>query len=264
MSIDGSFNDQTDLNAVHYVKHSALQNNLATNILRNYPINPNADILDVGCGDGRITAMLSKEAHQGNVIGLDASPNMIDFALKNFPKTNFPNLSFCLGMIEEVKFDQPFDLIVSFSCFHWLRDPRKTIEQLLSSLKKDGEILILTYPKESQYYQYLETALHKYPEYRFLSANNTMLTASQYKAFFFHNQLNVLDFQEMKLFAYYNSSAEIVEYIKGWVNNYVQLPEHLYAPFINDVVDAMIKDPLTHQEQKIGIPYTALVMRLKK
>lgn len=157
--------DLLDLDAGYYVKHSSLQKSLAKEILDNYPMSPRAHILDVGCGDGRITAELANVANQGKVLGIDASPGMIEFASRNFPKTEFPNLDFLQGMAEEVEFSQQFDLIVSFSCFHWLKDPKRAIRQLSSSLKQGGEMLILTYPKESPYYRYLQTALENYPEY---------------------------------------------------------------------------------------------------
>jgi trans-aconitate 2-methyltransferase len=253
-----------DLDADYYVEHSSLQNNLATEILNDCHLDPSTHILDVGCGDGKITAELASHVREGKVIGLDASPSMIDFASKNFPKTKFPNLDFQLGNVEQAEFSQKFDLIVSFSCFHWIKNPGKVISQLSSLLKPGGEILILTYPKESPYYQYLQIALKNYPEYCHLSANNTMLLANEYKKFLSKNQLEILDFQQRNLFATYNNCEEIHQFIKGWLNNYVPLPEHLYDPFLEDVTNAVINDPSTCKDQKITIPYTALVIKARK
>src|SRR5476651_510537 len=95
-----------DLNAGYYVKHSSLQNGLAKEILNTYRLNSCAHILDVGCGDGRITAELANHVNQGKVLGIDASPSMIEFASRNFPKTEFPNLEFLQGMAEKAEFSQ--------------------------------------------------------------------------------------------------------------------------------------------------------------
>lgn len=256
--------DLVDLDAKHYVRNSSLQNGLAKTILSNYRLSQDAHILDVGCGDGRITAELANHANQGRVIGLDPSPSMIEFASGNFKKTKFPNLHFQLGMAEDIAFPQQFDLIVSFSCFHWLKNPKKAIRRLSSSLKQGGEMLVLTYPKESPYYRYLQIALKNYPEYCHLSANNTMLSANEYKNLFLKNELEILDFEQQNLFAFYNNREEIKEYIKGWLNSYVCLPEYLHDSFLEDVSQAVINDPTIRKGEKIGIPYTALVIKARK
>ncbi len=157
--------DASDLDADLYTKNSSLQNNLAKEIIESLQIAPNSLILDIGCGDGRITAELSRLANQGSVLGIDASSNMIDFALINFPKAEFPNLNFRRTMAESLELKQKYDHIVSFSCFHWLKDPRSVMRRISANLKKGGELLILTYPKESPYYRYLQAALKDYPKY---------------------------------------------------------------------------------------------------
>ena len=138
------------------------------------------------------------------------------------------------------------------------------MHKLISSLEKDGELLILTYPKESPYYRYLETALEKYPEYKHLSANHTMLSAQEYKDFFLENQLKILKFEEKTIFAQYNSADEVFNFIKGWVSNYVPISGHLQDQFINDVIQAILNDPATQKDSMIIVPYTALTMRIQK
>jgi len=257
-------NDLLDLDANHYIKHSILQNNLAKKILDAFQIDSNANILDIGCGDGRITAEIAKLANKGTVTGIDASMNMIDFAKKNFLKAKFPNLDFIKGMAESVELQRQYDLIVSFSCFHWLKDPKLVIQRLSSSLNKGGEFLILTYPKESPYYRYLQTALQDYPKYYQLSANHQMLSVSEYKDLLSGNGLEILDFQQQNLVASYKNPEEIQEYIKGWLNSYVPLPKNLYTPFLQSVVQVMLNDNTTRYEDKINIPYTALIIKARK
>ncbi len=253
-----------DHNAAHYAKHSSLQSGLAKDILSEFPVEPQASILDVGCGDGRITAELAMRAIKGSVIGLDVSPSMIESASAHFPEDHFPNLHFQLAPIEDAVFSHPFNLITSFSCFHWLKEPKKIMQKLISLLEKNGELLILTYPKESPYYRYLERALEKYPEYKHLSANHTMLSAQEYKDFFLENQLKILKFEEKIVFAQYNNPDEIFNFIKGWVSNYIPLPGHLQDQFIHDVIQAILNDPSTQKDSMILVPYTALTMRIQK
>ncbi|HEY5234897.1 MAG TPA: aromatic amino acid lyase, partial [Rhabdochlamydiaceae bacterium] len=264
ISMNQTKENATDLDARYYAKHSSLQKGLAKNILEGFQISPQAHILDVGCGDGRITAELASRAQEGLVIGVDASPSMVDFASRNFPPPEHPNLRFQLGMAEEVKFTEKFDLIVSFSCFHWLKNPEKAFRRMSAALKPGGEMLILTYPKESHYYSYLETALKKHPEYAALAASKTMLPIKGYKKLLLKNRFEIIDFQQHDLSADYNTPEEIQEYIKGWLNSYVPLPEHLYKSFLEDVCHAVLGDPTTRKGKKICMPYTALVIRARK
>jgi trans-aconitate methyltransferase len=253
-----------DHNADHYTKYSSLQNGHAKDILSTVHLDPEASVLDVGCGDGKITAELAMRAIKGSVVGLDASSSMIESASIHFPEDQFPNLHFQLQPIEDAVFLHPFNLITSFSCFHWLKEPKKVMQKLISCLKEGGELLILTYPKESPYYQYMERALEKYPEYKHLSSNHTMLSSRAYKDFFLENHLKILKFEEETILATYNSVDEIFNFIKGWVSNYVPIPSDLQDQFINDVIQAILDDKTTQKDSMIKVPYTALTMKVQK
>jgi trans-aconitate methyltransferase len=257
-------NGPIELDAEHYVRHSSLQNNLANEILNTIEFNLDAQILDVGCGDGRITAELASRVELGNVLGIDASQQMIEFATQNFPTEKIHNLRFLHGMIEKIELTQTYDYIVSFSCFHWLKDPELIIRRLSTCLRAEGELLILTYPKESPYYRYLQIVLKNYPDYYPLSANHTMLSIADYEKIFSRNNFNILEFQTRHLVASYSTPNEIQDYIKGWLNNYVSLPEKLHDSFLQEVSDTVLAEPKNHQNGKIVIPYIALVTRVKK
>lgn len=264
MTTNNSRSNPAELDAEHYVKNSSLQNSLAKEIIDAQEIDSNFYILDVGCGDGRITAEIAQRAKLGKVLGIDASHEMIKFALKSFPNENFPNLSFLQITAEEIEFQQRFDLIVSFSCFHWLKDPGLVIHQLSSALKTRGELLILTYPKESPYYRYLQIALESFPEYYPHSANHTMLSAEGYEQLLIKNSFNILLFEKRNLTVTYNSLEEIQEFIRGWLENYVPLPKTLHDSFLQKVGRAILEDPATSKNGKITIPYTALIIRAIK
>ncbi len=63
-------------------------------------------ILDVGCGDGKIAAFIAKSSPSSTVIGCDVSQAMINFASKQYPSNEYPNLQFleqdaclCIGCV---------------------------------------------------------------------------------------------------------------------------------------------------------------------
>jgi ubiquinone/menaquinone biosynthesis C-methylase UbiE len=62
--------------------------NLGARTHRATPSARDEHILDVGCGDGKVTAELARAVPKGSVTGIDASPEMIRFARKTFPPAN--------------------------------------------------------------------------------------------------------------------------------------------------------------------------------
>ena len=255
---------QVDLNAIHYKKHSQLQQSLAHNLLKSYCFDPAAKVLDVGCGDGRITAQIACEIPEGKVVGVDASNNMVELGTASFPKTEFPNLQFKLGKAEEISFPESFDNIVSFSCFHWVREPHKALTGLTKMLKKGGELLILTYPKESMYYEFLQEALQEYPEYADLSAYSTMLPIQEYKKILQDLDMEIVEFNSKNLIHSYKNKEAVKDFIRGWLTSFVPLTEHLHEAYLDLAVEKSLKYRIDQQNGLINLPYVALVIIAKK
>ncbi len=78
-------------------------------------------LLDVGCGDGRVTQSLAERVPGGPCVGIDPSPGMIAVA----PASG--NLTFEVDAVETMRFDDEFDLVVSFNALHWVTDQRRAL-----------------------------------------------------------------------------------------------------------------------------------------
>jgi len=83
-------------------------------------------ILDLGCGDGVLTAKLASLGCQ--VIGVDASAQQIDAARKLGLDARVMN-----G--EALDFDTEFDAVFSNAALHWMRDPAKVIAGVHRALR---------------------------------------------------------------------------------------------------------------------------------
>ena len=77
-------------------------------------------ILDVGCGDGKITAEIAARSPRSSVVGVDPSRDMIRFAQGHFGPTTRPNLPFEIADARSLPFKEEFDLVVSFNALHWI------------------------------------------------------------------------------------------------------------------------------------------------
>ena len=84
----------TEWNADDYSGHSSLQEAMARRALATLDLDESSRVLDVGCGDGRITALIAGRVPSGSVVGVDPSRDMIAHASKHFDPTTHTNLCF--------------------------------------------------------------------------------------------------------------------------------------------------------------------------
>ena len=128
-------------NAEEYKDNSPNQKKWALDLLSKAQLRGNESILDIGCGDGEITALIAGKANRGHVVGIDSSAEMIKLAQQRFPSKTHPNLSFILKDARGIDFDCAFDLIFSNACLHWVTDHFPMLQKIRRSLKPSGGIL---------------------------------------------------------------------------------------------------------------------------
>ena len=129
-------------NAEDYEKNSSWQQKLATELIATIDLKGNERILDIGCGDGKVTAEIARNVPNGAVLGIDKSEEMIDYAQSKFPSSNYPNLSFQYGDASQLNFENELDLVVSFSCLHWIIDHIPVLAGIKRSLKPGGRTIL--------------------------------------------------------------------------------------------------------------------------
>ena len=144
-------------NAAAYAANSAVQQNWARELIAKLKLRGDERILDVGCGDGKVTAELARAVPHGSVLGLDASAEMIAFAKKTFPASKFPNLKFQTGDARKIQTPhtpalsprrgegedcENFDLVFSNSALHWVDDHQKFLAGAAAVLKSGGRLAV--------------------------------------------------------------------------------------------------------------------------
>lgn len=91
-------------------------------------------VLDIGCGDGKISSLIAEKA--GSVVGIDISPSMIEFAKKQYGSEN---LFFEVQDATNLPFKESFDSVVSFTTLQWIPNQEAVLQGIYQSLKKRGE-----------------------------------------------------------------------------------------------------------------------------
>lgn len=126
-----------------YSKLSFAQAKAAMKMLKLLKIDENAQVLDVGCGDGKISAKLSNIVKKGSVLGLDKSVEMFNYANTTYGIAKYPNLKFSLQDAQEINFHERFDLVFSSFAIQWFKDKNLFFRKVYKALKMKGTMCII-------------------------------------------------------------------------------------------------------------------------
>jgi trans-aconitate 2-methyltransferase len=145
-----------------YQQASSHQKEWGNKIIAGFSFRGDEHILDLGCGDGVLTAELASLVPQGFVTGIDGSSGMIDTARK----LERANLHFRLLDINQLDYSNEFDLVFSNATLHWIKDHDRLLKNVYRSLKKEG-VLRFNFAADgncSNFFRVVREAIKK-PEY---------------------------------------------------------------------------------------------------
>jgi trans-aconitate methyltransferase len=136
-------NQATTWNAAAYAANSTVQQSWARELIAKLKLRGDEHILDIGCGDGKVTAEIAQAVPRGRVLGVDASAEMIAFAKKTFPTSKISNLKFQICDARKIKSTTgSFDLVFSNAALHWMDDHAAVLRGAASVLKPRGRLVI--------------------------------------------------------------------------------------------------------------------------
>jgi trans-aconitate 2-methyltransferase len=125
----------TPWDARTYDESSQPQQAWASDVLaRLRGIHPDATVLDVGCGTGRVTETLLALVPQGRVLAIDASADMVSVAQERLGDRAEV---WCQDVLE-LDLDTPVDVIVSTATLHWVTDHDRLWARLAEALRPGG------------------------------------------------------------------------------------------------------------------------------
>jgi trans-aconitate 2-methyltransferase len=128
----------TEWDAREYARLSGLQQAMAQEVLSLLELKGTERVLDVGCGNGKVTTQIAERVEQGTVVGVDASAEMIAFASSHFGPPVRSNLRFEVADARRLPFQEEFDVVVSFNALHWIPEQDEALRSVRRAMKPDG------------------------------------------------------------------------------------------------------------------------------
>ncbi len=245
-----------------YNKNSDLQWQWAMSAIEKYAWRGDERLLDVGSGDGKVTAILAKKLPQGIVVGLDISEKMIDYATSRFKPALYPHLLFVQGNASSLPFKDQFDIVASFCALHWVLDQQAALRGIHESLVSGGRVLLVT-PGASP--NNLSTQVEKLvlqkkwaPLFPNFAPQRAYFTRGEYEKLLVEAGLVPLMLEESRCETPYPNKAALIDWLRPLATFIRHLPEEKQGEFLSDLADAMLKIDPPAADGSICIHYNKL------
>lgn len=237
-------NTDFEFDGEKYKKASAHQKEWGNRIISEFNFKGNEIILDLGCGDGALTKNLSLLVPDGFVKGIDASGGMIDTA----KELESANLSFQRLNINDISFNNEFDIVFSNATLHWIFDHKKLLKNIYKALKDYG-VIRLNFAGDgncSNFFDVIKETLNSV-EFKQYFKNFQwpwfMPTISEYKTLVKDCGFTKLEIWEENADRYFPSKEEMIKWIdQPSIVPFIKLlDEPEKKKFRDKVIDRMIE-----------------------
>lgn len=102
-------------------------------------LKPGHNVLELGCGTGRITRWLADTVHPGRVVASDFSPAMLAQARSRGVPAELRFMDICA----EVTVDDRYDVVFCFHSFPHFRDASRALRNIRGLLRPNGQLIVM-------------------------------------------------------------------------------------------------------------------------
>jgi SAM-dependent methyltransferase len=123
-------------------QQAGIINPITRRILFSAGIGPGMRVLDVGCGAGDLTFLVSEiVGSEGHVVGTDRAPAALAAANRRAAAHPIQNVSFREGDPAALSFEQPFDAVIGRYVLMFQADPVAMLRGVVRHLRPGGTIV---------------------------------------------------------------------------------------------------------------------------
>ncbi len=137
----GENNKSYRWDAHQYAKHSDSQHAWGLELIEKLKLEGHETVLDIGCGDGKVTASIARHLPKGQVVGIDSSKEMLDLARSRFCDDASLPLEFKHLDVRGLDYQNRFDAVFSNAALHWIKYHPPMLLRIGKAMKSDGRLL---------------------------------------------------------------------------------------------------------------------------
>ena len=254
-------------NARDYAQSSSAQMKWAIALLDKMELAGTETILDIGCGDGKVTRMLAEKVPEGFVLGIDRSEEMIALARERYQGKT---ISFQQMDGSAINLDRSFDFVFSNAVLHWVKDHQSVLKGIHCHLKPGGRMLLqmggagnadeivriisamIAEPRWSPYFTTFEFPYYFYTDDHYLQWLP--------EAGFIHGKAHLFEIDMV-----HESADGLRRWLRTtWFPYTDCLPQELKNAFLNQLVSAYLGQYPVDKEGRTHVKMVRLEVRARK
>ncbi len=227
-----------------YFHNSEIQSQWAWSTFAHYRLRGDEEVLQIGSGDGKISAALANLLPEGSVTGLDTSKEMIRFSKRMFHKSNLTFLQVEDANYFDCALGKTFDLVTAFSSLHTLTTPSHALHAIHAHMKP-GAALLITLPLKLN--PFFTRALSKECTERqwalpFPSQEMVKLRSADGVKHLLETEGFAIDFFEVEETSLpFSSREELVAWCEGTFGSLWDIPNEERHDFFEEVINLYIE-----------------------
>lgn len=256
----------------YYDENSSPQYQAAVTYLKTLKLCDYPEILDLGCGSGKVTEAMCKMAPSAKIEALDASQSMIQAAREKYNSLN--KVTFNVKDAQNLNYCEKFDLVVSFSCLHWIENKEAVFRGIAQCLKPGGSILLVgcaKAPSDPIFRSFLDLKTRE----PWSAALSKVDTRTQYFpleketiAQFIHRVgLEAREVNEVKLPLRFKNKKALAAWFLGWLGGLpalAGLPKEQQQAFASALVEQYSSYVPAEKDGSIEYKWPLIVVKAKK
>ncbi|MDH3393574.1 MAG: methyltransferase domain-containing protein [Desulfobulbaceae bacterium] len=132
-----------------YESHADVQKEVARELAARLPAVPPVKVLEIGCGSGNYTALLTERFPDAGIVALDFAPGMVEAARQRFSDVSRVELLCRDGEEFIASAGQDYDLITSNATLQWFDDPITALVGMAGAVREGGMLLCSLFGPET-------------------------------------------------------------------------------------------------------------------
>lgn len=230
-----------------------------------HSIQPTSRVLDLGCGNGYISACLSKLVTSGLVLGIDFSSEAIQQAELDY--YDVTHLKFKRANITEFTTTDKFDWVFAFSSLHWLnsQEQLKLLTNIRSLLSEEGKGLFTLGTRHKVIWNVIDAVVDskRWRDYFTSFANpRSFYTRDSYARLLQESGFDSFSVDNREVRHTFTDKKQLESFVIGWLPQVEVLPQHLRAQFIEEISDKYLEQCPAKPSGEVEIVFNNLEVML--